>query len=45
MGPAVEALVDAYARLRLKGESFNAAYARLGVQPFKDAVYGPADPA
>ena len=45
VGPAVEALVDAYTRLRSEGETFNAAYARLGVQPFKDAVYGPPDPA
>ncbi len=45
VGPAVEALVDAYLRERRKGESFNAAYARLGVAPFREAVYADPDPA
>ena len=45
VGPAVEAIVDAYRRERLEGERFNDTYARLGVAPFKDAVYGPPDPA
>ena len=45
VGPAVEALVDAYIRERREGESFNAAYARLGVAPFREAVYADPDPA
>jgi sulfite reductase (NADPH) hemoprotein beta-component len=45
VGPAVEAIVDAYRRERREGERFNDTYARLGVAPFKDAVYGPPDPA
>ena len=45
VGPAVEALVDAYLRGRRDGERFNDTYARLGVAPFREAVYAEPDPA
>ena len=45
VGPAVEALVDAYIRARRDGERFNDTYARLGVAPFREAVYAQPDPA
>ena len=45
VGPAVEALVDAYIRARVEGERFNDTYARLGVAPFREAVYADPDPA
>ena len=39
--PAVERLIEAYLDLRLEpGESFLAAYRRLGAEPFKTALYG-----
>ena len=39
--PAVERLVEAYLDLRLEpGESFLAAYRRVGAEPFKAALYG-----
>jgi sulfite reductase (NADPH) hemoprotein beta-component len=38
--PAVERLIEAYLDLRLEpGETFLAAYRRLGVEPFKAALY------
>jgi len=38
--PAVERLIEAYLDLRLEpGESFLAAYRRLGVEPFRAALY------
>ncbi len=38
--PAVERLIEAYLDLRLEpGESFLAAYRRLGLEPFKAALY------
>ena len=45
VAPAVEALVEAYMAARREGERFNDTYARVGAAPFKDAVYGPPDPA
>jgi sulfite reductase (NADPH) hemoprotein beta-component len=36
---AVEALVDAYLRERLEGERFLDTYRRIGMKPFKEAVY------
>ena len=45
VGPAVEALVDAYRRERREGERFNDTYARVGSAPFKEAVYARPDPA
>jgi sulfite reductase (NADPH) hemoprotein beta-component len=39
--PAVERLIEAYLDVRLEpGESFLAAYRRLGAEPFKAALYG-----
>jgi sulfite reductase (NADPH) hemoprotein beta-component len=38
--PAVERLIEAYLDLRLEpGESFLEAYRRLGLEPFKAALY------
>ncbi len=45
VAPAVEALVDAYLREKAGAESFVETYARVGLQPFKEAVYADADPA
>lgn len=42
---AVEALVDAYMRERRDGERFLDTYRRVGMQPFKEAVYADAHPA
>ena len=40
--PAVERLIEAYLDLRLEpGESFLAAYRRVGIEPFKAALYPP----
>ena len=44
VGPAVEAVVDAYLRERREGERFNDTFARLGVAPFREAVYADPDP-
>ena len=42
--PAIERLLRAYLALRLEaGESFIAAYRRLGPAPFKEALYGIGD--
>ena len=38
---AVETIVTTYISLREPGESFLAAYRRLGAQPFKDSLYVP----
>jgi sulfite reductase (NADPH) hemoprotein beta-component len=39
--PAVERLIEAYLDLRLEpGESFLQAYRRLGIEPFRTALYG-----
>ena len=41
---AVETIVQTYLKLRSgKEETFLAAYRRLGAQPFKDALYAPAE--
>ncbi|MBE7218586.1 MAG: nitrite/sulfite reductase [Caulobacteraceae bacterium] len=45
VAPAVEALVDAYLRERRGAETFVETYARVGLAPFKEAVYADADPA
>ena len=45
VAPAVEALVDAYLRQKQGAESFVDTYARVGLQPFKEAVYADAHPA
>ncbi|MEO9336720.1 DUF2849 domain-containing protein [Mesorhizobium sp. SB112] len=37
---AIEAIIDAYLANRKDGEPFIATYRRLGVAPFKEAVYG-----
>ncbi len=37
---AIEAIVDKYIELRRKGERFLDTYRRIGIDPFKDAVYG-----
>ena len=39
--PAIEAIVTTYKRLRKPGERFLDAYRRIGLEPFKEAVYGP----
>ncbi len=39
---AIERIVDTYLGVRQEGETFLAAYRRLGPAPFKDAVYGKA---
>ncbi len=39
---AIERIVDTYLGVRQEGETFLAAYRRLGPQPFKEAVYGKA---
>ncbi|HZL58699.1 MAG TPA: nitrite/sulfite reductase [Stellaceae bacterium] len=36
---AVERLIDAYLRLRRDGEAFTATYRRVGMTPFKEALY------
>ncbi|MEO0683342.1 MAG: nitrite/sulfite reductase, partial [Pseudomonadota bacterium] len=38
----IEALVDRYLGLRLPGETFLQAYRRLGMAPFKEAIYADA---
>jgi sulfite reductase (NADPH) hemoprotein beta-component len=38
--PAIEAIVGRYRELRQDGERFLDTYRRVGVAPFKDAVYG-----
>ncbi|MEQ1714084.1 MAG: hypothetical protein ABL908_22175, partial [Hyphomicrobium sp.] len=39
---AIETIVETYLKLRLDdGETFIAAYRRLGKGPFRDALYGP----
>ncbi len=45
VAPAVEALVDAYLREKDGAETFVQTYARVGLQPFKEAVYADAHPA
>ena len=42
---AVEALVEAYLRERVDGERFIDTYERVGLGPFKEAVYADAHPA
>ena len=40
MVPAVERLIEAYLDLRLEpGETFLEAYRRVGIEPFKAALY------
>ncbi|MEO0621011.1 MAG: nitrite/sulfite reductase [Pseudomonadota bacterium] len=38
----IETLIDTYLGLRLPGETFLAAYRRVGMEPFKEALYAPA---
>jgi len=38
--PAIDALVGRYKALRLAGERFLDTYRRVGIEPFKEAVYG-----
>ena len=38
---AIEAIVDTYNELRQPDETFLEAYKRIGIEPFKEAVYGP----
>ena len=40
---AIEAIVDQYLRVRQHDERFLDTYRRVGIVPFKDAVYGSAD--
>ncbi|CAN5173406.1 hypothetical protein BH09PSE2_BH09PSE2_26330 [soil metagenome] len=42
---AVDALVEAYLRERVEGERFIDTYERVGLGPFKEAVYADAHPA
>ena len=37
---AIEAIVDKYVELREEGERFLETYRRIGIEPFKEAVYG-----
>jgi len=37
---AIEAIVDRYLELREEGEAFLDTYRRVGIEPFKEAVYG-----
>ncbi|MGI9260195.1 MAG: nitrite/sulfite reductase [Gammaproteobacteria bacterium] len=39
---AIEAIVDRYLEVRANGERFLDTYRRVGIEPFKDAVYNPA---
>ncbi|MEP4980813.1 nitrite/sulfite reductase [Ascidiaceihabitans sp.] len=43
--PAIERIVDAYLNIRLEGEEFIATYRRLGMAPFKAALYPEAQAA
>ena len=43
MPGAIEAIVDRYLEVREDGERFLDAYRRVGIEPFKDAVYGATD--
>ena len=38
---AVETIVDTYLAIRLEGERFLDTYRRVGIKPFKEAVYSP----
>ena len=38
---AIQAIVDTYNAVREHGEKFLATYRRVGIDPFKEAVYGP----
>ncbi|MGE4658517.1 MAG: nitrite/sulfite reductase [Gammaproteobacteria bacterium] len=40
---AIEAIVDAYLDVREEGERFLDTYRRVGMVPFKEAVYGPTE--
>lgn len=40
---AIEKIIQQYLTLRLQGERFIDAFARVGLMPFKEAVYGHAD--
>ena len=40
---AVDAIVARYLSLRLEGERFLDTYRRVGLEPFKEAVYGPSE--
>ena len=38
--PAIDAIVARYRSLRLTGERFLDTYRRIGIEPFREAVYG-----
>jgi sulfite reductase (NADPH) hemoprotein beta-component len=40
---AVDQLVEAYLNARVDGERFLDTYRRVGLEPFKEAVYAQAD--
>jgi sulfite reductase (NADPH) hemoprotein beta-component len=39
---AIQTIVDTYIGLRNENEKFLDAYRRVGIEPFKEAVYGPS---
>jgi sulfite reductase (NADPH) hemoprotein beta-component len=39
---AIDALIEVYLRLRRDGELFSETYRRVGLAPFKEALYAPA---
>ncbi|MDH3977500.1 MAG: nitrite/sulfite reductase [Gammaproteobacteria bacterium] len=41
---AIESIIDTYLNIRDSGESFIETYRRVGIEPFKEAVYGPGKP-
>jgi sulfite reductase (NADPH) hemoprotein beta-component len=43
VAPAIDALVDAYLNIRAGDERFLDTYRRVGLEPFKEAVYAQAD--
>ncbi|TCS14524.1 nitrite/sulfite reductase [Caulobacter sp. BK020] len=43
VAPAIDALVDAYLNIRTGDERFLDTYRRVGLEPFKEAVYAQAD--
>ncbi|HWW28207.1 MAG TPA: nitrite/sulfite reductase [Caulobacter sp.] len=43
VAPAIDALVDAYLNIRADDERFLDTYRRVGLEPFKEAVYAQAD--
>jgi sulfite reductase (NADPH) hemoprotein beta-component len=43
VAPAIDALIDAYLNIRAADERFLDTYRRVGLEPFKEAVYAQAD--